>query len=303
MKASAVQPGQQRFGAHMSIAGGLHLAFERAREVGCDSLQVFVKNQRQWKAKPLTDAEVTAWRSAWKQSGIRHVVAHDTYLINLAAPNETNLAKSIDAFTYELERCEQLGIPYLVTHPGAHCGLGEQEGLRRVARSLDTVHRRTRGFRVQTLLEVTAGQGSSLGYRFEHLGEIIRRTQEHDRLGICLDTCHAFAAGYDLTTPGSYRATMQQVEDCVGLARLRCFHMNDSKTTAGSRVDRHEAIGRGCLGRGAFRHLVNDPRFLGIPMILETPKGQDERGRDWDRVNLATLRRLLEGAGRRSPAR
>ncbi len=277
----------------MSIAGGLHNAFAEARRVGCDCMQVFVKNQRQWRAKPLADEDVRLWNEAAGRSGVAPVVAHDTYLINLASPDDALWNRSIEAFVDELTRCERLGIPHLVTHPGSHVGAGEAYGLRRVARALNEIHRRTRGFRVRVLLETTAGQGTSLGHRFEHLAAILARVREDERAGVCVDTCHVFAAGYDLISPEGYAATMAELDRAVGLSLVRCFHVNDSQRGRGSRVDRHEHIGKGRLGRAAFRHLVNDPRFGGLPMILETPKGKDARGRDLDRANLATLRRLL----------
>lgn len=295
--------GQRRYGAHMSIAGGLHLAFERGIEAGCDVLQVFVKNQRQWQAPPLTDADVQAWRGAWAGSGISAVVAHATYLINLAAPDDTNWAKSIGALLDELRRCELLGIAGLVVHPGSHLGEGEAAGIRRIVRALDAIHEQAPGFTAQILLEVTAGQGSCLGHRFEHLGEIISLVREPQRLGVCFDTCHALAAGHDLTTPEGYETTIRSLARHIGLERVRCFHMNDSCKPLGSRVDRHAAIGKGCLGRAAFARLVCDRRFLGRPMILETPKGQDPRGRDLDRVNLGVLRQLARAAQPSKPAR
>lgn len=277
----------------MSIAGGLYRAFEAGAEVGCDCMQVFVKNQRQWRVKPLSDAEIREWREAARATGIGPVVAHDTYLINLASPDAAAWDRSISAFVDEMTRCEQLGIPYLVTHPGSHVGSGERAGLRRVARALNTIASRTRGFGVMTLLETTAGQGTSLGDRFEHLAEIIERVRRPERIGVCVDTCHVFAAGYRLASADEYEATIGALDAAVGLSRVRCIHMNDSKRECGSHVDRHEHIGRGCIGREAFRRLVNDARLAGVPKILETPKGKDARGRDWDRVSLAALRRMM----------
>ncbi len=276
----------------MSIAGGLHNAFAEAARVGCDCMQIFVKNQRQWRGPPLTEADVRQWAEAARRTGIGPVVAHDTYLINLASPDHALRTRSIDAFADELTRCERLAIPFLVTHPGSHGGDGVEAGLARVARAIDEIHRRTRGFRVRILLETTAGQGSSLGHRFEQLGEILARVRRPERLGVCVDTCHIFAAGYGLSEEASYRQTMADLDRAVGLDRVCCFHLNDSQKAVGCRVDRHAHIGRGCIGRRGFRLLVNDPRFADVPMILETPKGRDERGRDFDRLNLAALRRL-----------
>ena len=277
----------------MSIAGGLHLAFERAVEVGCDCFQIFVKNQRQWNAPPLTDEAVELWENARRETGIGPVVAHATYLINLASPDKSLWQRSINAYTDELRRCERLGILGLVVHPGSHVGHGEDWGVRRVAEALTIVHDRTAGFATRTILETTAGQGTSVGCRFEHLAGIIAHTASSDRIAICADTCHLFAAGYDLTTDEGYAQTFDAFDRIIGLDRLLCFHLNDSKQPLGSNVDRHEHIGKGHLGRSAFKRLVNDKRFLGRPMILETPKETDARGRDMDRVNLASLRKMV----------
>ena len=296
---------QRRFGAHVSVSGGLHTAFERAVAAGCDVIQVFVKNQRQWRARPLGEVEIEAWQQARRQAGIETVFAHDTYLINLAAPGDTIWSQSLTAFHDELLRCEQLGIVGLVAHPGAHMGAGEAAGIRRIAKALDLVHKQTEGFRVKTLLEITAGQGTSIGHRFEHIAAIIDLVQHPERIGVCFDTCHAFAAGYELRTAEGYAQTMETFARVIGLERIRCFHINDSLKPLGSRVDRHAAIGKGCLGRAAFRHIINDSRFFGLPMLIETPKGVDERGRDLDRLNISTLRRLVAGkkpTSRKPPA-
>jgi len=234
-----------RLGAHMSIAGGLHNAFDIAQTAGCDCLQVFVKNQRQWNAKPLGDDAVDAWRGAASRTGIGPTVAHATYLINLASPNKTVRTRSIAALAYELERCSALGIRGLVMHPGAHLGEGEAAGVRRIARSLDEVLARTAACDSQVWLEITAGQGSCLGHRFEHLRDIIAAVRDADRVGVCFDTCHACAAGYRMDTPEGYDSTFAQFDACIGPDRLRCFHMNDSKRELGSRVDRHTHIGKG----------------------------------------------------------
>ena len=292
-QSTSLPPGQRRFGAHVSISGGMHTAFDRAAEAGCDAIQVFVKNQRQWRARPLGREEIEAWQRARKRAGIRTVIAHDTYLINLAAPGETVWQQSMAAFQDELLRCEQLDIAGLVAHPGAHLGSGEAAGIRRIAKALDRVHAQTEGFRVKTLLEITAGQGTSIGHKFEHIAAILHLVRHPERMGVCFDTCHAFAAGYELRTPEGYAQTMDAFRRTVGLEQLRCFHMNDSAKPLGSRVDRHAAIGKGCLGTAAFRHLINDRRFLRLPMLIETPKGVDDRGRDLDRLNLAALRRLV----------
>jgi deoxyribonuclease-4 len=285
--------GRPRFGAHMSIAGGLHLAFERAAEVGCECLQLFVKNQRQWQAPSITDEQIKSFKAAREPANIEPIVAHATYLINLAAPDETNRTKSIDAFADELNRCEQLGLLGLVVHPGAHLGEGEQAGIKRIAQSLDMVHNRTKGIKPLTLLETTAGQGSSIGHTFEQLAAIRSQVKAPERVAVCLDTCHVFAAGYNLSTQVGYDETMAAFDKQLGLDLLHCIHVNDSVKPLGSRVDRHAAIGEGELGRSAFKYLVNDKRLRHIPMILETPKGEDDRGRNLDKVNLGKLRRMI----------
>lgn len=282
-----------RFGAHMSVAGGMHNAIGIAAEAGCDCLQVFVKNQRQWQAKPLSESEVSTWSEARAKHAIHPVVAHATYLINFGTSDESLWRKSIDAFVVELDRCTALGIEGLVVHPGAHLGAGEAAGCARIAAALDVVADRTPREGAKAWLEITAGQGSSLGCRFEHIRDIIGGTRDPGRLGVCFDTCHALAAGYRFDDDATYATTFGEFERIVGLERLRCFHLNDSLRECGSRVDRHAHIGKGHVGREAFRRIVNDPRFQNVPMILETPKGKDARGRDLDRVNLAALRRMI----------
>lgn len=282
-----------RFGSHMSIAGGLELAFDRGLEVGCDCLQIFVKNQRQWAAKPLTEEVIAAFHEAHERTGLNPVVAHSTYLINLASPDAALRRRSSSALTDELWRCHALDVPYLVLHPGAHMGEGVARGIRRIIGSLNKVHRAAQGCTAQVLLETTAGQGSAIGASIEELGKIIDGVAHPDRMGVCLDTCHLFAAGYDLTEPAEYERTVNELERMVGLDRVRCIHVNDSKRECGSRVDRHDHIGKGRIGRGAFVRLVNDKRFAGVPMILETAKDKDSRGRSWDKVNLNCLRRMM----------
>lgn len=285
----------------MSIAGGLDQAPLRGRQVGCDTIQVFTKSNRQWHARRLSDREVEAFKATLKATGIGPVVAHDCYLVNLAAPRGPLWKKSVAAFRVELERAGRLGIPYLVTHPGSHVGAGEAEGIRRVAEALNVLHAALpRRGGVQILLETTAGQGTSLGYRFEQLAAILEGVEQADRVGICLDTCHVFAAGYDIRSAEGYRKTLAEFTACLGLARLKAIHLNDSKGGLGSRVDRHEHIGEGRLGLGPFRRILSDPRLRRVPMILETPKGDDFITAD--RRNLARLRRLLNGGGRRGSA-
>ena len=281
-----------KFGAHMSMAGGHHKAVLAAQAIGFSTVQVFTKSNNQWKAKPLTDAEVSAFRSALDETGVSDPVGHNSYLINLASPDDALRQKSIDAMTVEVERGEALGLTDLVAHPGSHVGSGEDVGLARIAESLDEVHRRTRGVALKIALETTAGQGSNLGHRFEHLAAILDRVAEPERLGVCVDTCHIFAAGYPLGTTDQYNGTIAELDRVVGAGRVRVWHLNDSVKGLGSRVDRHAGLGRGCIGLDAFGFLVNDPRFFGVPMILETPKGVEGED-DLDAIHLRALRGLV----------
>jgi deoxyribonuclease-4 len=301
----------------MSIAGGLHNALLAAQAHGMDTVQLFTaspqtwpvrplparqtasrsgkpstNNSNPWGARELSDDEVRTFKRTLRQTRLRFPTAHDSYLINLASPDEKLFRRSVEAFIVELQRAERLGLSYLVTHPGAHVGSGEEAGLTRVAQALDEVHRRCPGYRVKVLLETTAGQGSCLGHRFEHLAAILAQVAEPERLGVCLDTCHVFAAGYALAPESEYRATLRELDRVFGLRRLKVFHLNDSLKPRGSRVDRHAHIGRGCLGLEPFRLLVNDPRFRSRPMLLETPKEETPDG-DMDTVNLGILRGLV----------
>ena len=288
-------------GAHMSIAGGLTRALERGLEVGCSVVQIFLKNQRQWAARPYTDSEVREFRAAWKASGIRVVFAHANYLINLATPVPAEWGRAVDVFHDELERAEALGLPFVVIHPGSHRETGLDAGIERVARAIDVLHERTRGYRVRVVLENTAGGGSSIGRSFEELAAIIAAVREPARVGICLDTCHLFAAGYDIRTAEGYRSAMAACRRLLGVRRVRAFHLNDARQPLGSGLDRHEKIGRGHLGVDTFRRLMNDPRFARVPMALETPKDPEPRA---DREALALLRRLrLEGVEKGPVAR
>lgn len=279
-----------RLGAHESISGGLYKAFDRARSVGCDALQIFVKSNRSWAVKPLTEEDIARFKAKAEETGIQPVVAHTSYLLNLGTPDDTLWKRSRDTLIVELERCEALGVPYLVLHPGSHVGTGEEVGLAQVAQALGEVHAATPGFRAQILLETTAGQGTNLGYRFEHLGWLLEHTPTGERLGVCLDTCHVFAAGYELRTPDGYAATMEAFDRAVGLGRLKALHLNDSKGDLGSRKDRHEHIGKGYIGLEGFRHVLNDSRLANLPGLLETPKSDDLHE---DRENLAVLRSLV----------
>ena len=280
------------FGAHMSIAGGCHNAVTSAIEHDFDTVQLFTKNNNQWACKDFTDADITQFRDKLKQSRLKYPTAHDCYLINLASPDPVLYQRSIDAFTIEVQRAEQLGLTYLVTHPGTPTDGDGKAGLKRIVRALNKVHKRCPGFRVKVLLENTAGQGASLGWRFEHLAAILDEVLDPNRLGVCMDTCHTFAAGYALWPEEEYEKTMRSFHKLVGLPKLKVLHMNDSKKPLGSRVDRHEHIGQGHIGVDAFRLIVNDPRLAKLPMIMETPK-EGPQGEDMDFVNLKTLRSLV----------
>ena len=280
-------------GAHMSMAGGYYKAVEIADRAGCDCVQLFTKNNNQWRAKEITPEDVSRFRNALDELGISHPIAHDSYLINLASPDKALWRKSVDAFVVELRRAEQLGIPYVVAHPGAYTTSSEARGLRAIIRALNEVHRQTKEIRSKCLLETTAGQGTNLGWRFEHLATILDGVKDPERLGVCFDTCHVFAAGYSMGTEKQYKATMRDFNKVVGVRQIKAFHFNDSKTEFGSRVDRHAGIGRGHMGKEPFRFLLNDRRFRKVPMYLETPKGE-ENGKDLDVMNLQTLRRLID---------
>lgn len=282
----------------MSIAGGMDRAVERAVAVGCRTLQVFTKSSSQWRARPLGEEEVRRFRDGLREAGIRRVVAHNSYLINLASPDDGLWRRSIDAMVEELRRCERLEIPWLICHPGAHMGRGVESGLARIARGLDRVHRRTRGLAAGIALENAAGQGSTLGVSFAEIAGILDRVGEPERMGICVDTCHLFAAGHHLGTRKGWEGAWDLLEAAIGLDRLVAIHVNDSLRECGSRVDRHASLGEGAMGLEPFLFLVNDPRLQGIPLILETPKGGD--GAE-DRRNLAILRDLV--GRRRLPRR
>jgi len=278
-------------GIHASIVGGYHKAVERAHLCGSDCVQLFTKNNMQWRAKDITSADGKKFRQALEESKLAHPIVHDSYLINLASPDRDLWRKSLNALVDELRRAEVLGIPYVVAHPGSHTTSSEDRGLRQIVRAINEIHRRTGRIEARCLLETTAGQGTSLGWRFEQLGAIFDRVKEPDRLGVCFDTCHVFAAGYPMGTEKEYRTTMRTLGQSVGLKRIKAFHLNDSRRELGSRVDRHAHIGRGRMGLAPFRRLLNDRRFRKVPMYLETPKGK-EKGVDLDAINLKTLRGL-----------
>ena len=278
-------------GAHESVSGGLYKAFGHIAAVGGESLQIFTRNQRQWNAPPLAKDEIQKFRDGWQSVGNIPVASHASYLVNLGSSKEEQSAKSVSAFTEELRRCDQLGINWVVIHPGSHGDAGIETGLTNVVRHLDMVFEGVGDeSQVMVLLETTAGQGTGLGSRFEELAWIIEQSRFSDRIGVCLDTCHIFAAGYDIRTPEAYAATFEEFDITIGLDRLIFFHLNDSKKDLGSRVDRHEHIGKGKIGLEGFRLLMNDSRFAEHPMTLETPK---EKDLEEDRVNLARLRALL----------
>ncbi len=280
-------------GAHMSIAGGYYKAVEAAAEAGCDCVQLFTKNNNQWRAKPITDDDVDRFQNALQTLRIRAPLSHASYLINLASPDRTLWDKSIDSMVVELERAERLGIPYVVVHPGAYTTTSEARGLRKIAWAIDRVHRRLPRCRAQILLENTAGQGTTLGWKFEQLARIIELCRHPERVGVCIDTCHALAAGYGWSPRSQFDTTLEALETHIGWNRIRALHVNDSMKPRGSRVDRHAHIGHGQIGENGFRNIMRNAHLRKIPMYLETPKSTDpETGQPWDVVNLATLRRL-----------
>jgi deoxyribonuclease-4 len=287
-------------GAHMSIAGGVQNSLLHGRKVACDVIQIFTKSSRQWAAQPYTTDEIRTFHANQKETGIATVVAHDSYLLNLGSPDEELRQKSIRALIDELERCEALSVPYLIAHPGAHLGAGEDEGIKTIAKSLGEIHAACPGLRVKVALEITAGQGSNLGYQFEHIRDILEAASQSDRIRVCFDTQHAFAAGYEIRTRDGYERTFDEFDRLIGIELLAAFHINDSKKEFHSRVDRHEHIGKGCIGVEAFRYLLNDSRFWGIPMCLETPKGPDLKE---DQENLALLRSLVKQASKSSSSK
>lgn len=278
-----------RIGAHVSIAGGVDLAVLRGLEYGCDAIQIFTKNNNQWRAFPLKKDVVERFRANLGDSGLRPVVAHTSYLINLGTSSKRLWNKSVKSLQTELERCEMLGVPYLVTHPGSHTGAGVDRGLRNVADAINLVHSKTLDHRVMVLVEHMAGQGTNLCCEFEQIARLFEMVEARDRVGVCLDTCHLFAAGCDYRSPEKYQALISKIDGVIGLRRVKCIHLNDSKTALGSRVDRHEHIGKGKIGRAGFQLFLTDPRFKETPGLIETPT--DGTGKD-ERRNLRTLRRL-----------
>ena len=277
-------------GAHESVAGGAYHAIARGKADGCEAIQIFARPSAQWRAKPLTTEEVSLFRSEHATVGWP-VMSHASYLINLSAGDPVILAKSREALAEEMLRAEELGLDFVVLHPGAHLGAGAEAGIGAAAESLSDLYDRTRGVRVRLLLEITAGQGSCLGCRFEEMEAMLARARGGDRIGICFDTCHAHASGYDLSTEEGYDRTFDAFTRIIGIDKLRAFHLNDSKTPTGSHVDRHAEIGDGYLGLLPFWRLVNDARFAATPAVLETPSGPD--GQSSFARNLARLRSLI----------
>ncbi len=278
------------FGAHVSVAGGLDKGMDRAAEFKMTACQVFTKSERQWAAKPLDPAVTERYLAKRQEFGIRQIVAHDSYLINVASPEDAMWEKSRAALREELDRCDALDIPGLVSHPGAHMGSGIEAGVARVVEAINRIHAERPDGKAAILIETTAGQGSTLGSTFEEIAAILAGVDDKARIGVCLDTCHVFAAGYDLRDAESYADTMRAFDRIVGIDKLRCLHLNDSQKEFGSRKDRHAHIGEGELGLSAFEQIVNDPRLAGLPGVLETPKGDD--GAE-DGVNLGKLRALV----------
>jgi len=278
-------------GAHTSTQGGVSAAIDLAEKLGFTAIQIFTKNNNQWKGKVLTQNEADEFKRKLAASSIKVVVSHDSYLINLCSSKPDLLEKSREAFVDELQRCEMLGIPYLNFHPGAHGGIGEEEGIKLIAGSLNLAHQKTKNYTVKSMLETTAGQGTSIGYTFEHLKKIIDLVDEKERMCVCIDTAHVFAAGYDIKEKTNYDKVIKDFDEIIGLDLLKCFHMNDSKKPLASRVDRHDHIGKGFIGLEGFTNIMNDKRLLHIPKILETPKGKEQLE---DLENIKTLRSLCK---------
>jgi deoxyribonuclease-4 len=278
-------------GAHIFVNGGVDSAITKAEEFGFTAIQIFTRNNNRWTSKPLSDKEINAFKEKLASSNIKVVVSHDSYLINLCAVDPENLEKSRLAFKDELDRCEQLGIPYLNFHPGSHGGAGEDEGIRLIAESLNLLHQQTKGYKVKSMLEATAGQGNALGYKFEQLAKIIELVEEKERMCVCIDTAHIFAAGYNIKDPKEYKKVMKNFDDIIGLDLLKCIHMNDSKKPLGSRVDRHDHIGKGEIGLDGFSNIMNDKRLKDVALILETPKGKEQLE---DLENVKTLLSLVK---------
>jgi len=283
---------QNLLGAHFSIAKGLHKSLHEAATYGCNTLQIFTKNANAWKERIVAQEEIDQFKQVMSQTGIRKIASHTSYLINLAAVEKKKHDMACAALENEMVRCSQLSIPYVVLHPGAHMGEGMEAGIGKVVRSIDTVFEKIPDVNTRLLLETTAGQGSGIGHTFEQIARIVEKITQKDRIGVCLDTCHIFAAGYDIRAKSAYRKTIRAFDGIIGLENLYVIHLNDSRKGLGSRVDRHAHIGEGQIGIDAFGYLMNDKRFYSIPKIIETDKGK--KGEDLDKVNLEKLRGLVK---------
>jgi deoxyribonuclease-4 len=281
----------------MSIAGGVDQAVIRGRQLGCGAIQIFIKSNVQWSVRPFRPGEKARFKKLFRLSGITVIFTHSSYLINLASPDTTVRKKSLRSLQWETKRTAELGLPYIVIHPGSHGGCGEKIGIRRIISGLDAVFKNIRNREVSILLETTAGQGTSIGRRFEQLADIIAHSKNPERLGVCFDTCHVFAAGYDIRKRSGYEAVMDEFDRLVGLHKIRAFHLNDARGTVGSHLDRHAHIGKGGLGYAPFAMLLNDERFASVPMVLETPKGTGTR---LDKRNLRILKDLMGKSRRRT---
>lgn len=278
-------------GAHMSISGGVFNSLLEGEQVGCNTIQIFVKSSNQWQAKKLEDKEIEKFKQEQERTKIKPIVAHNSYLVNLASPDSQLLNKSRESMLLEIERCEKLSIPYLVIHPGSHMGQGEKKGIAKIVESINYLLDKTLIYKVKIVLETTSGQGTNLGYRFEQIAQIIDLTENKKRMGVCYDTCHTFTAGYDIRDKQSYDKTFKEFDEILGIDNLLVIHMNDSKRELGSKIDRHEHIGKGQIGLSGFKLLMNDKRWENIPKILETPKKDDKF--KLDKMNLETLRGLI----------
>ncbi len=282
-------------GSHLSVAGGLVNALIEGREKKMDTVQIFTKNQRQWKAKPLEPGVIKDWLTDLQQLGWQdRTVSHASYLINMASPEPDLRAKSTAAMTDEIERCEALSVPYCVVHPGSHRGEGREGGIERIAKSINQVNKSTAGYTAMILLETTVGSGNLLGGTFEDLADIRNLVKDPHRVGTCLDTCHISAAGYDISTKTKAQAVFKKYDQIVGLNNLQCFHLNDSKEPIGSKRDRHEHIGDGFVGKAGFEYIMNEGRFARLPMILETAKNETPKGTPMDLVNIRRLKRMIK---------
>jgi deoxyribonuclease-4 len=290
MKKSTAKPDRPLIGAHVSIADSVAQALIRGKELGCECIQIFTKSSRQWASKPYSEDDIAAFKVNQRETGIHCVIAHDSYLLNLGAPDERLRKRSVGGFVDELTRCESLGVPYLVAHPGSHVGSGEDAGIKTIAKSIDEAHKACKGFHVKIALEITAGQGTNLGCSFPQMGRIFDSVKEHERLRLCFDTEHAFASGYDLRTDEGYEQTFAELDKYIGIKKIVAFHLNDSLKPFNSHVDRHEHIGKGFLGLDAFRRVLHDKRWAGIPMCLETAPGPENKEIAHD---LKTLKSLI----------